>query len=866
MAPPRKKRYKTYLCNPKLMIPKRTVRRHNETNAADSSILIVNNDTPSSSEQHNQSEDIIGCEDSDSDLSSINMSLDDISSDDNEISDPVEDSRGKEIFDEMALNDSLNSETTRFEALLMILHYSFRHGLSNSAIIDLISLINKIAGTEVLPPSMYLLRKIFSSDFRYDIHFYCKVCMTYLGKMPESEALTSTVCDVCSTKMNSKLLNDGHFFITMPISPQIKQILEEPGMEQKIFSVPSAPNTCDTLSDLKNGSAFSRLIKKGLFNINIDLSVTFNTDGSPIFKSVKNSLWPIQFRLNELPLEERFESHRNLVAGLWFGSKEPAMPTFFTPFLKEAKVLSKEGLVWGYGKASKVFFLLCVADSVAKPQLQNVKQFNGKYGCPYCYHPGEIVEGNQIRYPVHTMYPNRKNKEMRDDMVEAEETGNVVRGIKGLSPFCLLPYFDIVYGFPIDYMHCCLLGVVRLSANLWTSSANHSEEYYLSELKRKKVDERLQSISPPQCISRRPRPLSDMVHWKANEWRSWLLFYAIPCLDNILPSKYVKHMALLSSAIYNLLQNYISKCDVDTSNLFLHQFVIKFEELYGKKHMNFNVHLLLHLSKCVSVWGPLWLFSAFTFESGNGYLVKLVKGTKGASQQIASKYCIFASIPKCIQIYTVGNDVLEFCDKLMTYRRVKRAMKISKVTVISGFKFFNPDPEEMQALAEINVQDKNILFTKKIILNSVMFMIKSKKSKKCNDSIVKLADNTYCEAQKFIKLNNAYSEQQHLFGKIIRIFLSTSVAGTSTGSKWRSRRKLLTPSFHFRILDDFLPTFNEQSLVLVKKLRELKDADHVDIMPLVVLCTLDMVCETVMGVSIGAQTGENPKYVQAVHK
>ncbi|GBM97337.1 Cytochrome P450 4V2, partial [Araneus ventricosus] len=88
---------------------------------------------------------------------------------------------------------------------------------------------------------------------------------------------------------------------------------------------------------------------------------------------------------------------------------------------------------------------------------------------------------------------------------------------------------------------------------------------------------------------------------------------------------------------------------------------------------------------------------------------------------------------------------------------------------------------------------------------------------------------------------------------------------TSTGSKWRTRRKLLTPSFHFRILDDFVPTFNEQSLVLVRKLRELRDADHVDIMPLVVLCTLDMVCETVMGVSIGAQTGENPKYVQAVH-
>ncbi|GIX80215.1 cytochrome P450 4V2 [Caerostris extrusa] len=88
---------------------------------------------------------------------------------------------------------------------------------------------------------------------------------------------------------------------------------------------------------------------------------------------------------------------------------------------------------------------------------------------------------------------------------------------------------------------------------------------------------------------------------------------------------------------------------------------------------------------------------------------------------------------------------------------------------------------------------------------------------------------------------------------------------TSTGARWRSRRKLLTPSFHFRILEDFLPTFNDVSLVLVEKLRAQRHRDYVDLMPLVVLCTLDMVCETVMGVNIGAQSGENPEYVTAVH-
>ena len=41
----------------------------------------------------------------------------------------------------------------------------------------------------------------------------------------------------------------------------------------------------------------------------------------------------------------------------------------------------------------------------------------------------------------------------------------------------------------------------------------------------------------------------------------------------------------------------------------------------------------------------------------------------------------------------------------------------------------------------------------------------------------------------------------------------------SSGEKWRSRRRLLTPAFHFKILQDFLVIMNEHSEIFVNKLK-----------------------------------------------
>ncbi|GFR03813.1 cytochrome P450 4C1, partial [Trichonephila clavata] len=87
-----------------------------------------------------------------------------------------------------------------------------------------------------------------------------------------------------------------------------------------------------------------------------------------------------------------------------------------------------------------------------------------------------------------------------------------------------------------------------------------------------------------------------------------------------------------------------------------------------------------------------------------------------------------------------------------------------------------------------------------------------------------------------------------------------------SGTKWKCRRKLLTPAFHFSILDEFIPVFQEQSSVLVSKLQSLVQEPWVDVVPLMTACTLDIICQTAMGFNLDAQGGQNSEYATAVHE
>ncbi|XP_075216404.1 cytochrome P450 4C1-like [Lycorma delicatula] len=87
----------------------------------------------------------------------------------------------------------------------------------------------------------------------------------------------------------------------------------------------------------------------------------------------------------------------------------------------------------------------------------------------------------------------------------------------------------------------------------------------------------------------------------------------------------------------------------------------------------------------------------------------------------------------------------------------------------------------------------------------------------------------------------------------------------STGAKWQYRRKLLTPAFHFRILEHCVPVFNRSgSLLSIELLKH--EGKVIEVEPFVSKCTLDIICEAAMGFSLSNLPDRGEKYTKATKK
>ncbi|KAJ1528955.1 hypothetical protein ONE63_007323 [Megalurothrips usitatus] len=535
------------------------------------------------------------------------------------------------------LEDPLTKDvvkTSKFETLFMILSFALQEGLSDVGIGLLLKLINQIFGQEVIPASLKIFRSLFDCDIGVSYHFYCPKYKCYLGAFSKlKEKGNQFVCPVSKCKRVGKLsnMNDGNFFISLPLETQLRVFLESKRNIKELLSYRfSREQSVNTIRDVFDGDHYRNLSGlEGILSKEYNLSVTLATDGSPVWESVANTLWPIQCRINELPPKCRFQSDNMFVCGVWFGKEEYVMNVFLSQYVKESNLLHERGFEWtldGGTVNSKVVTLNCCLDSRAKPDVQCHKQLHSYDGCSYCYHPGNLVnlerntlvcqedsdsqednsgeteneevgerkkpETKAVRFPVSTggFHVERKDGDMREDMTKSTADGKVHRGIKGTSVMTMVPTFNIVTGFVIDYMHCISLGVTKTCLHLWLDKKRSKEPYYIRN-----------------------------------------------SLDEI-------NKSLLVTAMGILLSDCITFEDLDRAKGYLDLFGTDFENLYGVAFMVHNVQITCHLPMIVKMHGPSWSHSAWGFESGNGVLVNLVKGTVGVMSQISRKYMTYRVI------------------------------------------------------------------------------------------------------------------------------------------------------------------------------------------------------------------------------
>ncbi|RZC39472.1 p450 domain containing protein, partial [Asbolus verrucosus] len=98
---------------------------------------------------------------------------------------------------------------------------------------------------------------------------------------------------------------------------------------------------------------------------------------------------------------------------------------------------------------------------------------------------------------------------------------------------------------------------------------------------------------------------------------------------------------------------------------------------------------------------------------------------------------------------------------------------------------------------------------------------------------------------------------------IFYMWLGTGLL-TSYGEKWRMRRKMLTPGFHFNILQGFIDIFNQETENLVKSLQKHIHEPFIDVVSPITDFTLKSMSETSMGISLNLENGSNKSYKKAL--
>lgn len=527
---------------------------------------------------------------------------------------------------------------TQDEGVLQIMNLFVKHRMEKSEIGSILqTVLNLIPKGNALPKTQFTLFQHvekLSPVSPAIVHFYCCDCHHYVG-------LVEIPCDLCGGQCKK--------FYQLSIEAQLKNLFENHDISDAIEKYALERAAIDgSITDLLDGSSFKAARISGMFNC----TLLGHSDGISMSDSSIVSMWPLEFVVVELPPHLRYKYV--IIAGIWIDDCKPTMNEYLKPFVEELETLGTVGFTWTHPRTevchtSQVTVPCFCVDAPVRSSLQNSQAFNGRYGCNICEQktkklpPEPVLPGVQKvkRKRVFTFQENDAKLRTMDRMdTQGRESAAIrkgrpgmpykpVKGVKGDSLISSIPGCDRSCAVYPEYMHL-LLCLLKDFFKLWFeidgpwSLKNH----------RGKINTFLKKIQVPDFVTRIPRSTEHYSSWKANELRSFLLYFSLIILSECMTERYFQHWMLLVASLNLLLQNSVSPANIARSKIMLRMFCRDFPILYDAKYYTYYMHNLVHLHLVVERHGPLWCNSAFQFESFNGTLAKFVHGTKNQGKEL----------------------------------------------------------------------------------------------------------------------------------------------------------------------------------------------------------------------------------------
>ena len=404
-----------------------------------------------------------------------------------------------------------------------------------------------------------------------------------------------------------------------------------------------------------------------------EIQLVCNIDGAKVFRSKSTSIWPVWIQVYNLPPILRSSFSNIVLLSLWHGQSKPDFSELLIKLTAELDMLINKSV--NVPEIGRVFFRLrsLVCDMPAKAAMLCMTQFNGYYGCPHCFMRG-VSHQRRMLYPCSASFVLRENRKFVEIGKLSEHKNRALLGIKRKSPLCNILSFP--WDAPIDPMHQVFLGTAKILSKSLLGVLKGNEVQSMSLL--------VEKCKVPSEFMHKSKRVSELNFWKASDYKLFF-FHTGPLVFSTFnlqttAQKVFESFLTLSTAIRLLYDNFTTPEMIDSADALINIFFSNFVEIYGVISMSFNFHSMRHLVEQVRRVGPLWCFTAFSFESCHYQLMSALSGSVKTCQHMVERFVkhkvafeqehkqssshVSGERDKCRLFTKVSADCLLFCSEM----------------------------------------------------------------------------------------------------------------------------------------------------------------------------------------------------------